>query len=311
MHHAQRVSDQRSASGTRAPHERGSRSARARSSCLFWFLLCACHADRAGSDSITAVQLRAPAPASSAPAYPQPADPPPASQVSAAKQAVNVAPAPLEPEWLAPGASEELDAASLADLKQALSAVEEAAFAPLVQGDKRVTPNNCRSWRALRARGFAPKSALATQLDGGALARCGALEFLARAKPSRVSHVRRALEGAGPNSLPAIVASATSRLALQARNVAVSKGLTLGQFLPDARLGKSELLGRVLIGEPASATSVIVHAEAWGDINSDQVEDLLLSVLNSDDDASYYDLRLLEVTRGSPDAPLTVLAVLE
>jgi len=219
--------------------------------------------------------------------------------------------APARPELLLPGASDEFDAAAVADAKQALSAVEENAFASLVHGDKRVVPNNCRSWRALRARGFAPKNPLAEQLDGGALARCGALEFLARAKPSRVSHVRNALDGAGPNSLPAIVASATSKLALQARNKAVAKGLTLGQFLPGARTGKIELRGRVLIDEPASATSVIVNAEAWGDINSDGVEDLLLSVMNSDDDISYFDMRLLELTRLSPEAPLTVLAVLE
>src|SRR4051812_23939905 len=123
MHHAQRVSDPRSPPGTRTSPERGSRSARARSGCVVWFLLCACHADRAGLDSIAAVQLRAPAPASSAPSDPQPAAPPPASAVSATKQAVNVAPAPLEREWLSPGASEELDAASLADVKQALGAV--------------------------------------------------------------------------------------------------------------------------------------------------------------------------------------------
>jgi hypothetical protein len=81
--------------------------------------------------------------------------------------------------------------------------------------------------------------------------------------------------------------------------------------LPDARAGRSDLRGRVLIDEPASATSVIVNAEAWGDVNSDEVEDLLLSVLNSSDDLSYFDLRLIEVTRTSPDAPLTVLAVSE
>lgn len=220
-------------------------------------------------------------------------------------------PLPAEPQILAPGASDEFDPAAIADVKQALSAVEENAFAPLVYKDKRVLPNSCRAWRSFRSRGYAPRSALGEQLDGGALVRCGAYEFLARAKPSRVSHVRNALQGAGPDDLPAILASTTSKLALRARNVAVAKGLTLGGFLPDARAGKSELRGRVLIDEPASATSVIVNAEAWGDVNSDEVEDLLLSVLNSSDDLSYFDLRLIEVTRTAPKAPLTVIAVLD
>jgi len=198
-------------------------------------------------------------------------------------------------------------------VKQALSAVEESAFAPLVHKDKRVLPDNCRSWQALRKRGYAPnpKNPLAEQRDAGALVRCGAYEFLARAKSSRVSHVRKALEGAGPDDLPAIVASATSKLALRARSVAVSRGLTLGQFLPSARVGRSELRGRVLFDEPASATSVIVNAEVWGDVNSDEIEDLLLSVLNSSEDLGYFEMRLIEVTRLAAGAPLTVLAVSE
>src|SRR4029077_18597308 len=157
-------------------------------------------------------------------------------------------------------------------VKQALSAIEESAFAPLVHKDKRALPNNCRSWEALHKQGYAPKNSLAEQRDAGALVRCGAYEFLARAKPSRVSHVRKALDGAGPEILPAIVASATGKLALRARTNAVSKGLSLGEFLPEARTGKSELRGRVLIDEPKSATSVIVNAEAWGDVNSDAIE---------------------------------------
>jgi hypothetical protein len=89
--------------------------------------------------------------------------------------------APAEPQAFAPGANDEFDPAAIADVKQALSAVEENAFAPLVYGDKRVLPNSCRAWRSFRSRGFAPKTALAEQLDGGALVRCGAYEFLARA----------------------------------------------------------------------------------------------------------------------------------
>lgn len=265
-------------------------------------LLCACNSER-GKDDVASNAPAQPAPTSVTESAAPFDSTEPSSEETVA--AVSV------PQRLAPGANDEFDPAAIADVKQALSAVEENAFAPLVQGDKRVLPNSCRAWRSFRSRGYAPKTALAEQLDGGALVRCGAYEFLARAKSSRVSHVRNALANAGPNDLPAIVASATSKLALRARNFAVAKGLTLGGFLPDARAGKSELRGRVLIDEPASATSVIVNAEAWGDVNSDEIEDLLLSVLNSSDDLSYFDLRLIEVTRSAPDAPLTVLAVSE
>lgn len=210
---------------------------------------------------------------------------------------------------LPPGANEEFDPGAVADVDYALVAENENAFATLVHEKKRVLPRNCRDWRSFRARGYTPKSALGEHLDGGALIRCGSLEFLARAAPSRVSYVRDALVGAGPATLPAIVASATSKPALHARTVAASRGMTLAQLLPSAELGTSELPGRVAISEPSSETSVILNAEVWGDINGDGVEDLLISVLNSSDDGTYLDLRLVQLTRSSPDAPLTVIGV--
>ncbi len=224
---------------------------------------------------------------------------------------------------LAPGVNEEFDEDVLLDLDDALAATDENAFATLVKSEKvlvdgelvrkekRSHPDNCRRWRALRARGYEPKSATSKHLDAGALVRCGCLEFLARSKPSRVSHVRNLLTGAGPSTLPALVASAPSPLALEARGRAVSKGSTLADLLPGARVITSELPGRLSIAEPTSESTTILNAEVWGDINSDQVEDLVLSVLNTSDDGTFFELRLLQVTRASADAPVTVLAVLD
>jgi hypothetical protein len=217
--------------------------------------------------------------------------------------------APSGQKDLAPGASEEFDAEVISDVRRALSAVDENAFPTLAYEEKRVKPNSCHGWKSLRRRGYAPKNSLARELDAGALVRCGALEFLGRAKPSRISHVEHVLEGAGPGDLPAIVASATSKLAQRSRSAAAAKGLTLGEYLPDARVGPSELLGRVSIVEPASATSAMINVECWGDVNADGIEDLLVSVMNMADDGSYFDMRLLEVTRAAAEAPLRVLAV--
>lgn len=224
---------------------------------------------------------------------------------------------------LDPGVNEEFDQDIVLDIDAALSAVDENAFAmlfkkvqvvvdgELVRREKFAHPDNCRRWRGLRAHGYAPKSALGKQIDAGALVRCGALEFLARARPSRVTHVRKLLVGAGPSALPALVASATSPLAEQARARAVAKGASLAEFLPSAHTIPSELPGRLSIAEPSSESSVILNAEAWGDINADGVEDLVLSVLNTADDATYYEMRLVQVTRLSPSSPLRVLAILE
>ena len=219
---------------------------------------------------------------------------------------------PVPPQaTLPPGANDEFDPGALADVEYALVADNENAFATLVHEKKRVLPRNCRDWKTFKKRGYAPKSALGDHLDGGALVRCGSLEFFSRAAPSRISHVRDALVGAGPNTLPAIVASATSKPALQARTAAAARGATLSELLPSAYTGSSELLGRVAIIEPSSETSVLLNAEVWGDINRDGIEDLVISVLNSSDDGSYLDVRLIEVTRLSASAPLTVLAVLQ
>jgi hypothetical protein len=224
---------------------------------------------------------------------------------------------------LEPGVNEEFDEDVLLDIDEALAAVDENAFAmlfkkvhvlvdgELVRREKFAHPDSCRSWRSLRKKGYAPKSALGKQIDAGALVRCGSLEFLAKARPSRRSHVRKLLLGADPSALPAIVASAPSLLAQRARDRAVAKGATLAELLPSARTVPSALPGRLSIAEPTSESSVILNAEVWGDINADGIEDIVLSVLNTTDDATYYDMRLIQVTRLSPSSPLTVLSVLD
>jgi hypothetical protein len=292
-------------SGARSRH-RCNAAGRRRGCCAALLLTLACQGERGKSESVASEKLQRARPAL------EDANATRLTAVRAAEAARReLELSVVKPTQLAPGASDEFDAAVLADVQHALDAMEENAFATLVHEEKRVLPKSCRTWRALRARGYAPKNALAEQVDGGALVRCGALEFLARATPSRTSHVRDALKGAGPEALPAIVASATSKLAQRARSVAAARGMTLAEFLPGARAEQSDLKGRVLITEPASATSVTIHAEAWGDVNSDESEDLLLSVLNSSDEGSYFDMRLIVVTRTSPRGPWTVLSVQE
>ena len=222
-----------------------------------------------------------------------------------------------------PGVNEEFDEDVLLDLDEALSAVDENAFATLfkkvqvfvngelVRKEKFAHPDNCRRWRYYKNHGYAPKSSMGKQIDAGALVRCGSLEFLARARPSRRTHVRNLLVGSGPSALPALLASATSPLAREARDRAVAKGATLSDFLPSARVIPSEVPGRLSISEPTSSSSIILNAEVWGDVNADGIEDLVLSVLNSANDGNSFDMRLLQVTRASPSSPLTVLSVME
>jgi hypothetical protein len=171
-----------------------------------------------------------------------------------------------------------------------------------------MTPTTCEEWSVLKKRGFSPENTLERQADSGALIRCGGLEFLTHAAPSRVSYMKDVLERVNTGILPAILATATSEEAVRARATAASQGMSLAQLTPDAKPGKAQLPGQLQIAEPASGTSITVNAQAWGDINADGVEDLLLSVLNTADSGSYFETRLLRVTRTAPHAPLSLIA---
>jgi hypothetical protein len=170
-----------------------------------------------------------------------------------------------------------------------------------------MTPDTCQAWSALKNRGFSPENALERQADSGALIRCGGLEFLAQAAPSRVSYVRDVLERASVGILPAILETATSEDAVRARAAAANQGMSLAQLVPDARPGDSQP-GHLRVLEPTSATSITLNAQAWGDVNADGIEDLLVSVLNTADSGSYSETRLLRLTRTAPEAPLTPVA---
>jgi hypothetical protein len=208
---------------------------------------------------------------------------------------------------LQPEVGVEFEASLAANPRQSLEAVDSTGFARLVHDGESALPDTCTKWKALKLRGFLPSNALARQTDAGAVVRCGVLEFLLRASPSRISYVRTALDGAGPDTLPAIIGTATSQSALAARRTAEGQGMRLSQVEPDAHIGKSGLPGRVVILEPKSVTSITLNAEAWGDVNGDGIEDVLVSVLNAADNGSFFDMRVIVLTRLAPTSSLTVI----
>lgn len=54
---------------------------------------------------------------------------------------------------------------------------------------------------------------------------------------------------------------------------------------------------------------ILVHAEAWGDLNDDGVDDIALSVVNGATRGTYNYVRLLTLSRGTSGATLTPVAV--
>jgi hypothetical protein len=87
----------------------------------------------------------------------------------------------------------------------------------------------------------------------------------------------------------------------------VTNGRSLAELIPDARLASSRRPRRLTIAEPSGESRFTLHAEAWGDINGDGVEDLLVSVFNSVEQGTYFELRLLRMTRVAPEGALTVI----
>jgi len=230
----------------------------------------------------------------------------PEAPFATASSGSDAAPATAAPTVLPPGASPELDPGALRDVEAALTAVGDTDFGLLERGDREITPKTCREWRGLREAGFYPPNTYEMHVDARAQVRCGTLEFLGRASPSRSSYVKGAIENAQPGALPAILATALSGEDESARHAAVENGKSLEDLIPDARLAPSARPRRITIAEP-SGSRVTLHVEAWGDISGDGFEDLLVSVLNSVDQGTYFEMRLLRMTRVAPEGALLVI----
>lgn len=203
-----------------------------------------------------------------------------------------------------------LELKNLADAGRLYAATQIDAFGDLERGGTTKRPRDCVEWTQLHANGYEPTSTVEAQADSGSKLRCMTLLLLQRAQPAKVSYVRDlAWDRSLLSVLPAAVATAFNKERENAVTAATSKGLTLAQFDRKAKVRPSQEENTVEIVEGDGHTMIVVHAEAWGDLNDDGVDDIALSVVNSATQGTYNYVRLLTLSRGTIDATLTPVAV--
>jgi|GEM_PF-3511945 hypothetical protein len=203
-----------------------------------------------------------------------------------------------------------LELKDLADAGKVYAATQTDAFGDLQRGDTTKRPRDCVEWTQLHADGYEPTSTVEAQTDSGSKLRCMTLLLLQRAQHAKVSYVRDlAWDRSLLSLLPAAVATAFNKEQENALKAATSKGLTLAQFDRKATVKPSREEHTVEIVEGDGQTMIVVHAEAWGDLNNDGVDDIALSVVNGATQGTYSYVRLLTLSRSSIGAMLTPVAV--
>jgi hypothetical protein len=204
--------------------------------------------------------------------------------------------------WFSPA----LGLHSTDDADAKLDAADAMGFGTLARDGQMRFPKTCREREALKAKGFAPETALQAQSDAGAEIRCSTYHLLTHVEPARITFLPSTLDDSVLAVLPAFVASATSYARLAQREAAVRAGQSLRDFEPHART-TLDSSGAPTIVERDSGTRINLELQARGDFDSDGIEDMAISVLNSADQSRWAEMRLLVLTRTADTAMLTLV----
>lgn len=194
---------------------------------------------------------------------------------------------------------------NLAEADKLYAATDPDAFGDLQRGAITKRPNDCLEWTKLHADGYEPTTTVEAQADSGAELRCMTLLLLQRARPAKTSYVRDlAWDSSLLSVLPASLATAFNPEREQAVAKATSKGQALSQFDPKAKVKPSEDEHTLEIIDGDGQMMIVVHAEVWGDLNGDGVDDIAVSVVNGATQGTYSYTRLLTLSRDASDAIL-------
>ena len=207
----------------------------------------------------------------------------------------------------APRWSADLGLGKLSDVPKVLDSAGDQAFGTLARGGESAMPKTCREWAALHAGGYEPKNTLEAQADGGAKIRCGTLSWLEHATPARASYLDGVRwDGSALAVLPAGLATAVSPEERARATRATAAHQSLKDFEPKARAKKSSDGDGIEVREGAGST-ILVDEQARADVDGDGVEDLVLAVTNAEDQGSYFEIRLVLLTRRGPSGPLQLV----
>jgi len=201
--------------------------------------------------------------------------------------------------------SKDLELRSLDEVEGALSDVDPDGFGELQRQGETATAHTCRERSVLLAKGYAPINSAEAQADSGARIRCGTLELLKQAKQSSVSFVHDLrFDSSALAVLPASVATALSPERVAAVAAATQQGKSLKSYDPRARVDVTPDSSALLIHEGGDQSAILITPQAWGDIDGDGTEDVIVYVVNAMTRGTYRSSRLMVLTRGRSDAVL-------
>ncbi|HKU43050.1 MAG TPA: hypothetical protein VJR89_33050 [Polyangiales bacterium] len=184
----------------------------------------------------------------------------------------------------------------------------EGGFGVLEYGGQQIEPKNCLEWAELHRKGAAPPTSLAEADDGTAKERCGSLELLKRARGSNSTFVRTlSWNGKLLRLLPAAISTAWSPEERQELERATAANFTFAQLYPKASARRAREPESLEITTSRGAARIYLYPMIWADLDSDGIEDLVLSVRNADAEGAMTQMRLLVATRSSASEPLRVL----
>lgn len=272
---------------------------------LSWSAACTPNANEAASEPVPATAPAVPAPGESAPkqagASPQQAQPGPATPPPAPSAAPDAAPTyPLR--W-----SEQVGLTSLTDLSDEYSAAR-GFYGELARGEKVVMPKSCADWKRLHESGYEPSTAIEVQPDLAAKARCSALTLLMRAKPASRSFVRDLkLTPKIVSILPADVASSTSPDDEAKLTASTAQKRSLKEHDPKLKAKAGAIPGSLEIFQGDAQSYILIEPLAWGDVDGDGIDDLVVSVTNGASEGSALSARVMVLTRSEADAVLRVV----
>jgi hypothetical protein len=194
---------------------------------------------------------------------------------------------------------------SLSEIDGLLDRPDPEGFGELEHEGQTRTPRTCRERSALVSQGYAPSNALEAQPDDHAMIRCGTLLLLKRARPSASSFVRDVrFDASALSVLPAALATALSGEETARVDEATRHGRSLGAYDARARAVKPSVGSELKIREGGGQSVLVVQPRAWGDVDGDGIEDVVVSVINAMTQGTYAGARLVVLTRPRPDVVL-------
>ncbi|MGB8932798.1 MAG: hypothetical protein WCC48_16255 [Anaeromyxobacteraceae bacterium] len=176
----------------------------------------------------------------------------------------------------------------------------------LAKGSARRRAVRCEEFLSLVRQGFEPQNSLGIDDAGRYLVRCGGLELLSQARPSRASRVSDAPFGDRPLAAlpPCVGGRHASQEAAGDAARATGERTSWADFDPRARVSEAGA-ATLLFGNDVFETRL--STLAWGDLDGDGLEDVLVSSATHSKEGSWRNHEFYVLTRRLGERGLRVV----